>query len=179
MTAEADDLNRPVDVADMCFAARALAQSHPMTEVARRYRQECFDRQRADQPLPEFADWATTALDVGYCLRRVEEDFTSAMVSSMDRGDEGVSTRAGRVADHLRFGNPDDITLLAADTVVAALDRLIATELDKRADNVREQLDQADWNDLEAYVAWWVVHGYAIRVAEFTPSDAIPEAVPR
>ncbi len=163
-----------VDVAELCFAARALAQSHPMTETARLHRQACFEQQRAQQPLPEFADWATTALDVGYCLRRVEEDLTSTAVPSVAPAAEfgpGLAAEAARVADRLRRGDPGQVTLLAPDTTVAALDRLIATELDKRAENVRDQLDDSDWHDLEAYLAWWVVHGYAVRATEFVTPD--------
>ncbi len=154
------------DIADICFTARALAQSHPMTETARRYRRVCFEQQRADQPLPEFADWATTALDVGYCLRRTEEDLTSTTVQLVDMQPESLSTATGAVSERLRAGDPSLVTLLPADTTLGALDRLIAGELDKRADNVREQLPESDWNDLEIYIAWWVIHGYSLRAAE-------------
>lgn len=153
-------------VADLCFRARALAQSHPMTESARRYRQTCHDRERADQPLDHFADWAATALDVGYCLRRTEEDAAGDAVATFDATDHELGRRAGEIAAELRTGTPAAVTLLPPERIVAALDRLIATELDKRADNVQDQLDDTDWADLEAYVSWWVVHGYCLRVAE-------------
>ncbi len=164
------------DVADICFTARALAQSHPMTETARRYRQACFQQERRDQPLPEFADWATTALDVGYCLRRTEEDLTGIKPTLVEMDDSSLATAGTVIASELRTGDPAAVALLPGDTTVAALDRLIATELDKRADNVREQLAESDWRDLENYISWWVVHGYAIRAAEAGHSSAATAA---
>jgi len=173
----------PIDdaSAELCFAARALAQSHPMTEPARRYQQHCFVTERDRQPLTDFADWATTALLVGYCLRRVEEEKAEMApnVARCDEHGDGWSTdeshrrlaeAANTVAHQLRLGDADSVTLLDSPVILAALDRLIATELDKREENVREQLNQADWDDLEAYIAWWVVHGYALRSAE-KPND--------
>lgn len=177
-SADRDSADGDDAVADLCFRARALAQSHPMTETARRYRQGCHARERADQPLDDFADWAVTALDVGYCLRRTEEDAVGAVVATADATDHELGRRAGEVADELRTGNPAAVTLLPPERIVAALDRLIATELDKRADNVRDQLDETDWADLEAYVSWWVVHGYCLRVAEADrPAAADPVRV--
>lgn len=205
---------------DLCFTARALAQTHPMTEAARRYHQRCSERERERQPVSELADWAGTALLVGYCLRRAEETEarrpsaspppgspTPAGVDALaldrtneagavDRGvtvgvapgavdqpgeagavDRGVSVGvapgaddlaagAGAVAAQLRSGDPGSVTLLPAEETVAALDRLIATEIDKRRDHLREQLDDDAWNELEDYLAWWVVHGYGVRVVE-------------
>ena len=163
MTAAAE-----VDLDELCFAARALAQSHAMTESAHRYRQTCLERERVRQPVTELADWAGTALLVGYCLRRTEE--TSA---------HGAELRAAAAPDHeinleevtalsesLRVGDPGCVSLLSGDSTVAALDRIIATELDKRREHLREQLDDASWLELADYIAWWVIHGYALRASE-------------
>ena len=66
-----------------------------------------------------------------------------------------------------RLARPaDEVTLLPASATVAALDRIIATELDKRSEHVREQLDDASWAELEEYISWWVVHGYGVRATE-------------
>lgn len=160
---EADE----IDIGDLCFTARALAQTHPMSSPALRYRQRRFEEERARQPVSELADWASTALLVGYCLRRAEEQ-----VVPVSRSEQGLDTpddyemAAGAVAETLRAGDPATIALLPAETTVAALDRLIATELEKRHEHVREQLDDAAWTELEDYIAWWVVHGYAVRVTE-------------
>ncbi len=171
---EANGVATSASITELCFRARALAQSHPMTETARRYRQTCHVAQRAEQPLADFADWATTALDVGYCLRRTEEDTVDVTSTPIELADESLSAAAVAIATELRTGDSASVTLLPADQTIAALDRLIATELDKRADNVREQLSDADWADLEAYIAWWVVHGYCIRAAEAPLSTRPP-----
>lgn len=167
-----------IDVSDLCFTARALAQTHPMTEASHRYRQECLDSERRRQPVTELADWATTALLVGYCLRRSEEQRVDggqpgAAVSTSGQIGAAVSTggeidleRVTALSESLRVGDAGSVSLLAADVTIAALDQIIATELDKRREHLREQLDDASWSELEDYIAWWVIHGYALRASE-------------
>ena len=162
MTAAAE-----TDVSDLCFAARALAQTHPMTEASLRYRQQCFETERARQPVTELADWASTALLVGYCLRRSEEqrvpgDRLPAAAADGEIDLENVAA----LSETLRVGDPGSVSLLPAEVTVAALDRIIATELDKRNEHLREQLDDASWSELEDYIAWWTIHGYALRASE-------------
>ena len=162
MTAAAE-----TDVSDLCFAARALAQTHPMTEASLRYRQQCFESERARQPVTELADWASTALLVGYCLRRSEEqrvpgDRLPAAAADGEIDLENVAA----LSETLRMGDPGTVSLLPAEVTVAALDRIIATELDKRNEHLREQLDDASWSELEDYIAWWTIHGYALRASE-------------
>lgn len=156
-----------IDVSDLCFTARALAQTHPMTEASLRYRQQCFESERARQPVTELADWASNALLVGYCLRRseeqrVHEDRLPAVSAAGEVDLENVAA----LSESLRVGDAASVSLLAADVAVAALDRIIATELDKRREHLREQLDDASWSELEDYIAWWVIHGYALRAGE-------------
>ncbi|MDE0677654.1 MAG: hypothetical protein OXH42_10010 [Acidimicrobiaceae bacterium] len=156
------------DLDELCFAARALAQSHAMTESAHRYRQTCLERERLRQPVSELADWAGTALLVGYCLRRSEESRTpetelgapAARDHDIDLGDIEALTES------LRVGDASSVALLPAEAIVTALDRIVATELDKRREHLHEQLDEASWLELEDYIAWWVVHGYALRASE-------------
>lgn len=148
---------------DLCFTARALAQTHPMTEAAARYRQDRFEEERTRQPVPELADWASTALLVGYCLRRAEERAAGIDVLPAATADPEAIVSACEV---IRTGDPQVVTLLSAATTVAALDRLIASELDKRREHLREQLADDDWRELEDYIAWWVVHGYGVRATE-------------
>lgn len=171
-----------------------------MTEAAHRYRQRCHETERSRQPVAEPADWASTALLVGYCLRRAEEQRAGAepiVTESAGPGAEGEiagSERAGggparaesaggavvesagpddlaaavvAAAESLRTGEAERVTLLDPDVTVSALDRVIATELDKRQEHLREQLDDAEWSELEDYIAWWTVHGYALRAVEF------------
>ncbi len=170
-------MNRPAiddaDIADLCFTARALAQTHPLTEQAHRYRQIRLDEERARQPVSELADWAGTALLVGYCLRRAEEESVAALSPpprperrTASRSQDELGSRARAAADELRVGDPDRVTLLSSATTVVALDRIIDTELDKRRDHMREQLDDEAWSELEDYISWWVVHGYGLRAGE-------------
>ena len=163
MTAAAE-----IDVSDLCFAARALAQTHPMTEASHRYRQECLERERGRQPVTELADWAATALLVGYCLRRSEEQrvHDGAFAAAAPVGDEIDLDRVTALSESLRLGDPGRVSLLPAEVTIAALDRIIGTELDKRREHLREQLDDASWSELEDYIAWWVIHGYALRASE-------------
>ena len=180
-----------IDVQDLCFTARALAQSHPMTESSHRYRQECVETERRRQPVGELADWAGTAMLVGYCLRRSEEQrvphpqptetapaaLTSRKTGSNQRiasgeptetvGLDGVDIESvGAISESLRTGDPASVSLLSAEATVSALDRIIASELDKRHEHLREQLDDSAWSELEDYISWWVIHGYALRASE-------------
>ena len=155
-------------VDDLCFTARALAQSHPMTEASHRYRQECSERERRQQPVTELGDWAGTALLVGYCLRRSEEQRVRTGGPA-----DGPAPQGGidleevtALSESLTVGDADSVTLLPATVTVAALDRIIAGEMDKRNEHLREQLDDASWAELEDYIAWWVIHGYALRACE-------------
>ena len=162
MTAAAE-----VGVSDLCFAARALAQTHPMTEASHRYRQECLERERRRQPVTELADWAATALLVGYCLRRSEEQrVNDDQLAAAPEGSEIDLEHVTALSESLRVGDPGSVSLLPAETTVAALDQIIATELDKRHEHLREQLDDASWSELEDYISWWVIHGYALRASE-------------
>lgn len=157
-----------VDIDEFCFAARALAQSHAMTEPAHRYRQACLEGERLRQPVSELADWAGTALLVGYCLRRSEESRApDAELSASAAHDHEIDLgEVDALSESLRVGDPGSVSLLPAEVTVAALDRIIATELDKRHEHLREQLDDASWRELEDYIAWWVIHGYALRASE-------------
>ncbi len=155
-----------VDLADLCFTARALAQTHPMSGPANRYRQECFDRERERQHVTDLADWASTALLVGYCLRRSEEQAVGRLLQPFDVGSETFSQRATELSETLRTGDAHSVTLLPPDFAVAAIDRIIGTEIHKRDEHLREQLDELAWAEFEGYIAWWVVHGYCVRVVE-------------
>ncbi len=154
------------DVAEMCFAARALAQSHPMTPAALAYLRGRLEDERSRQPVGEPADWAATALVVGYCLRRTEEKQVARPPALQDVDVADLETGAVALAGALRDGDAGAVTLLSPAVTVAALDRLIGTELDKRREHLREQLDDDAWAELTEYLAWWVVHGYCTRAAE-------------
>lgn len=154
------------DVAEMCFAARALAQSHPMTPAALAYLRDRLEDERGRQPVGEPADWAGAAMVVGYCLRRTEETRVERPPVLQETAAADLGAGAAALAGTLRDGDAGAVTLLAPAVTVGALDRLIGTELDKRREHLREQLDDDAWAELTEYLAWWVVHGYCIRAAE-------------
>ena len=62
---------------------------------------------------------------------------------------------------------PTPLTRISRAVVVGALDAVIGREVEKRNEHVREHLSPQDWLQFEAFVAWWVTHGYAIGVVEF------------
>ncbi|MGH2810720.1 MAG: hypothetical protein ACRDIA_07545 [Actinomycetota bacterium] len=59
---------------DIIFRSRALAQSHPFTARAQAYLNQIIAQERANQPAPDMSFWASQAITVGYCLRKIEED---------------------------------------------------------------------------------------------------------
>jgi hypothetical protein len=50
--------------------------------------------------------------------------------------------------------------------VISALDRLISTELEKRWETAKDYATTQDWELVEEYLSWSVLHGYCLRVAE-------------
>lgn len=159
---------------ELAKRARALAQAHPLTPLARRYQQRTVDSEGASQPLAEIGIWAGAALLAGYCLRRVEESEAGLVLEAVDRDSplvEGVDDlddlveRATAIAADVRAGTGGHV-LGGDERVVKALDLIVASEVDKRLHNWRENFDEAAWAEFEQYMTWWVVHGYAVRAAE-------------
>lgn len=160
-----------LDAEDLTYRARALAQTHPLTRLAKSFIDRAVGEQRTSQPLPEIGIWAGAALIVGYCLRRVEENEAGLSLEAvdgvepdLDRLDEDVV----RVAAQVRTPGAGDYLLADEERTVAALDRLVHSEVDKRLEHWRDSVDDAAWAELEEYLTWWVVKGYALRVTEST-----------
>lgn len=160
------------EISGLTFRARALAQAHPLSSTATRYRKEMIDAERSTQPLPEFADWAATAFLVGYCIRRVEEAETGAMPTDrpLDTNLDGLGRRAVELSDEIRSGKPAGQELLPVTVVEELLNTIISTEIDKRSEHWKANISAADWAAFEQYAAWWVIHGYALRAAETVTS---------
>ncbi|CAA9256781.1 MAG: hypothetical protein AVDCRST_MAG76-2603 [uncultured Acidimicrobiales bacterium] len=156
------------DASERAYKARALAQAHPLTNVARRFRERAVAQEELDQPMVELARWAGEALLKGYCLRRVEEQDAGAGgeqvedVTDLDL----LEARTTEIAADLRTGDPGRHLFGDPDLTFGALDRIITSELSSRADNYREAVDAAGWRQFEEYIAWWTVRGYALRAAE-------------
>ena len=153
---------------ELSYRARALAQAHPLTPLAKRYIDQAVEEQRSSQPMPEIGMWAGAALLSGYCLRRVEET-EAGLELAPDEGSQPeldqLDEASAQIAADLRT---DDAArhLLLDDRVIDALDRIIASEVSRRLDNWKDDVDQAAWGELEEYLTWYVVKGYALRVAE-------------
>lgn len=157
-----------LDPEELTFRARALAQSHPLTRLAGRYVEKAVGEQRTSQPIDEIGIWAGGALIDGYCLRRVEEDDAGLVLQAVDGAETDLGQldeEAGRIAAEVRTGAGD--YLLGDDRrTVEALDRIVHSEVDRRLDHWRDSIDQKAWDELEEYLTWWVVKGYALRIAE-------------
>ncbi|HEV2766835.1 MAG TPA: hypothetical protein VGV63_03880 [Acidimicrobiales bacterium] len=164
------DLAVSFSAEDLAFRARALAQAHPFTSLAQRYLNRVVGEQRASQPLPEIGTWAGAALTGGYCLRRVEEDeagLTLEATPDADVDPDRLDEVAMQIAADVRTGAGEH-SLGDDERTVAALDRLVHAEVDKRLEHWRDSIDDKAWAELEEYLTWWVVKGYALRIAETT-----------
>ncbi len=159
-----------LDSDELVYRARALAQAHPLTPLAKRYIDKSVGEQRASQPIPEIGIWAGGASIDGYCLRRVEEDDAGLVLGAVEgtASDlEELEVEASRIAAEVRIGAGD--YLLGDDgRTVAALDRLVYSQVDRRLEHWRDSVDEKGWAELEEYLTWWVVKGYALRIAETT-----------
>lgn len=148
--------------ADLAFRARALAQAHPLSAAVQRIVNRAVADEGRAQPLQEAGVWAGAALTQGYCLRKVEEALTgiaSETEQGLAVGDDELERIAAEVAADLRQGSGDDVT-------VAALDLLVGSQVEHRLDQWRDEVDASAWHELEQYLTWWVVKGYALRRAE-------------
>ena len=152
---------------DIAYRARALGQAHPMTPLAKRFTDQAVAEQRRSQPMPEIGMWAGAAMLGGYCVRRVEETEAGVQPPTLEDGDlSELDAEVSRIADEVREGGPVPFLLADPDLVVETLDHIVASEVHRRLDNLKENVDEAAWSELEEYLAWWVVRGYALRVAE-------------
>jgi hypothetical protein len=155
---------------DMAYRARALAQAHPLTDLARAYVDRSVAEQRTSQPIPEIGIWAGAAAIGGYCLRRVEESEVGMDLAPSDEDGlpdlDALEESTARIAAELRVEGAGGHMLGDEDRNIEALDRIIASEVSRRLDHWKEDVDQAAWDELEEYLTWWVVKGYALRAAE-------------
>ena len=169
--------------ADLVFRARALAQAHPVSPLATRFINRVVAQQRVDQPLPEIGIWAGGSLIDGYCLRRVEEEDGGGEVVIPEPEDGEVDRDAElarldeatvAIAAGIRSGTVGPGEPGGGEHTIAALDRLIAGAVERRLDHWRDDIDERAWSELEEYLTWWVVKGYALRVAERQPPGPGP-----
>lgn len=155
----------------MAYRARALAQSEPFTNLARKVLDESMEAERKAQP-GNFAIWANAAFTKGYCVRRVEEDdsglaFTVAEDDAMPPKEE-VEQETDRIAVALREDNAElhEHLIGNEDRLVDVLDQVIGSEVRNRLDNASGNMSARAKRELEDYLTFWVVKGYALRAAE-------------
>jgi len=156
---------------ELSYRARALAQAHPLTPLAKRYLDQAVAVQRTSQPVPEIGIWAGAAILCGYCLRRVEEEDAGVRLAAVPEEEslpdlEQLDQTAGQVAADLRTDDAGHFLTDDPEAVVDALDRIIFSEVQNRLDHWRDSIDDKAWEELEEYITWYVVKGYALRVAE-------------
>jgi len=154
---------------DMAYRARALSQAHPLTDLARAYVDRSVAEQRTSQPIPEVGIWAGAAVIGGYCLRRVEESEVGMDLAPSDEGLpdlDALEEATSGIAAELRVEGAGGHMLVDEDRTIEALDRIIASEVSRRLDHWKDDVDQAAWDEFEEYLTWWVVKGYALRAAE-------------
>jgi hypothetical protein len=152
------------------FRARALAQAHPLSAGAHRYVNSMVARERLSQPQPEIGTWAGYALTAGYCLRRVEEVEVLGHVPESRIEDPAIlDRRAVSIAAQIRTSGAEGHYLIDEDELVAELDGLIGSEIERRLDDWRDTVTPEVWSELEDYIAWWTIKGYALRIAETAP----------
>ena len=155
---------------DMAYRARALAQAHPLSTLARQYVDRAVADQRTSQPIPEIGIWAGAAAIGGYCLRRVEESEVGLALAPAEDAElpdlDALEEATSGIAADLRMEGAGGHMLGDEDRNIDALDRIIGSEVSRRLDHWKDDVDQAAWGELEEYITWWVVKGYALRVAE-------------
>ncbi len=162
-----------LDAEEVAYRARALAQAHPLTPIAKRYVDRVVADQRTSQPLPEIGIWAGAAVLNGYCVRRVEEGDAGLAAEPgelsalpVEAALDHLEEEATRIAAMLRTGEARPQVLGDDARTVETLDRIVGSEVERRLDHWRDTIDEKAWDELAEYITWWVVKGYALRAAE-------------
>lgn len=152
------------------FRARALGQTHPFTPRAYRYLNARVMRERKEQPLEDLGIWAGNALTVGYCVRCVEEQDVGRIIDVAPEPLPADFDAAGtQIAHRIRTDGAEPYLLYPEEHVVDVLDHIIMGELERRLgtlDAVVEGRAGEASEDVTEYLAWWVVKGYALRIAD-------------
>lgn len=167
-----------LELEDLIFRTRALGQAHPFTPRVYRYVNAVVARERTTQPVPELGIWAGHAITAGYCLRRVEEEDTGSVAELIPGSlPDDLDGAATRIAELIRTEGAGPYLLYPEDHVVEALDRLIGGEVDRRLSHWEGTIDEDSWHEIEGYLAWWTIKGYALRIADVLLSPAVATGV--
>ncbi len=158
------------DAEQMAFSARALAQSHPFTPLAKQLVDAAIEEERKAQP-GDFSIWAASALTKGYCVRRVEEDEAGMVLAGANPealpDPSEVDGAAQPIIKALQSPDaPLDFFLEDQERLVEVLDRIIGSEVRNRLETAPTNLTSRGRAELEDYLTYWVIRGYALRTAE-------------
>jgi len=155
---------------DIIFRTRALAQTHPFSHKAQAFHNRTIAREKTNQPFEEMGNWASNAITVGYCLRRVEEDDSGVATWSLgpEAGQDAfvLDEKSSDLADAIRTGEGTKYLLYAEPLLIDALDRIIGGEIERRISDLADKVDTEAFEELESYIGWWTLKGYCLRVAE-------------
>ncbi|MGI8684103.1 MAG: hypothetical protein ACR2MO_03210 [Acidimicrobiales bacterium] len=158
------------DADDLARQARTLAQAHPLSPLAGQFVNNSVTEQSAAQPeKPEIGAWAGACLTNGYCLRRVEENQAGLVLQvqpDVAVDVDALGAEASRISADMRLSGSGVRFLIEEDDVVGALDRIIHSEVSRRLDNLRNAIDKEAALEIEEFLTWWTVQGYALRLAE-------------
>src|SRR5437764_735045 len=139
--------------------------------MAREVVQQALAAERDAQP-GNFAIWASAAVTKGYCARRVEEDDEAmVLVASPDEqlpSMEDLLAKTDEITVALRSDDDRLHQHLISDEerLLDVLDQIIGSEVRNRLDNAPENMSARAKAELEEYLTFWVVKGYALRAAE-------------
>lgn len=165
----------------MAFRARALAQAEVFSPLARTILQEEMATERDAQP-GNFAIWANAAFTKGYCVRNVEEDdvglaFVPTPAERMpERAEVEAMTKKIFLALRSEDADIDPYLISQEERLFDVLDQIIGSEVRNRLDNVDQdtKMSSRARSELEDYITFWVVRGYALRAAELVTGALTP-----
>lgn len=163
----------------MAYRSRALAQTEPFTHLARQVLDKAMTVEREAQP-GNFSVWANAAFTKGYCVRRVEEDDVALELIANTGDDFPLLERVLDVTDTivaaLRSEDADlsEHMISGEDRLFEVLDQVIGSEVRNRTDNADTNLSPRAKGELEDYLTYWVVKGYALRAAEKATGAVVP-----
>ena len=170
----------------MAYRSRALAQAEVFTPLARQMVMDEITAEREAQP-GNFAVWANAAYTKGYCVRAVEEDdigLAFAPTPEEQRPDRSaVEAATQKIATALRNEDADIDAYMISDEgrLFDVLDQIVGSEVRNRLDTVGSETKMSSRarQELEDYITYWVVRGYALRAAEqATGAISPPTAAP-
>ncbi len=132
----------------------------PLAEIKARVQMVGLDRAREEIAA------GTKLIDVREQHEWDESHLESAVHVPLGELLERLDEVAVDVAAALREEGAGGHILGDEQMVVDALDDLVRSDVERRLDHWRDTIEDSAWDELTEYLTWWVVKGYALRVAE-------------